>query len=210
MAELTTTSYAILGLLNIKPWSAYELTQQAQRSLRYAWPKSESHLYAEPKRLVRMGFARVSETPAGPVRTRQVYRITAAGRRALRRWLESEPAPPQLEFEAVLRLFYADATDKAAVLSALTHTHDDLLERYAEGMALAEGWLDGEAPFPERLHISALVAVFTRDLLQLMIRWSEFAQREIDQWPKTDDLGMTKRTRELLQRIVDERRVLGA
>ena len=66
MAELTTTSYAILGLLNIKPWSAYELTQQAQRSLRYVWPKSESHLYAEPKRLVRMGFARVTETAGGP------------------------------------------------------------------------------------------------------------------------------------------------
>src|SRR4051794_8528186 len=107
--ELTTTSYAILGLLSIKPWSAYELTQQARRSLRYAWPKSESHLYAEPKRLARLGFARVTEAPAGPVRTRQVYAITAAGRRALRAWLKSEPAPPQLEFEAVLRLFYADA-----------------------------------------------------------------------------------------------------
>ena len=133
MAELTTTSYAILGLLNIKPWSAYELTQQAQRSLRYAWPKSESHLYAEPKRLVRLGFARVTETPAGPVRTRQVYRITAAGRRALKRWLESEPAPPQLEFEAVLRLFYADATDKDAVLSTLAHTQDDLAAALRRG-----------------------------------------------------------------------------
>ena len=136
MAELTTTSYAILGLLNIKPWSAYELTQQAQRSLRYVWPKSESHLYAEPKRLVRMGFARVTEAPAGPVRTRQVYRITAAGRRALKRWLESEPAPPQLEFEAALRLFYADATNKDAVLAALKHTQEDLQQRYAEGMLL--------------------------------------------------------------------------
>jgi DNA-binding PadR family transcriptional regulator len=210
MAELTTTSYAILGLLNIKPWSAYELTQQAQRSLRYAWPKSESHLYAEPKRLVRMGFARATEAPAGPVRTRQVYRITAAGRRALERWLESEPAPPQVEFEAVLRLFYADATDKAAILSALARTHDDLEERYAEGTALVQTWLDGDAPFPERLHISALVAAFTRDLLLMMIEWSEFAQREIEQWPRTEGLGMTRRTRELLQRIVDETPILDA
>jgi DNA-binding PadR family transcriptional regulator len=208
MAELTTTSYAILGLLNIKPWSAYELTQQAQRSLRYAWPKSESHLYAEPKRLVQMGFARVTEAPAGPVRTRQVYRITAAGRRALERWLESEPAPPQLEFEAVLRLFYADATDKDAVLAALAHTEAEVRRRYAEGMALAATWLDGDAPFPERLHISALVAAFTRDLLQLMIQWSEFAQREVNRWPRTDGLGMTKRTRELLQRILDEQPVI--
>ena len=209
MAELTTTSYTILGLLNIKPWSAYELTQQAQRSLRYVWPKSESHLYAEPKRLVRMGFARMTETPAGPVRTRQVYRITAAGRRALKRWLETEPAPPQLEFEAALRLFYADATDKDAVLSALMHTQEDLEQRYAEGMLLVDAWLGGEAPFPERLHISALVAAFTRDLLQLMIQWSEFAQREIERWPRTDDLGMTQRTRDLLQRLADEDPVMG-
>ena len=210
MAELTTTSYAILGLLNIKPWSAYELTQQAQRSLRYAWPNSESHLYAEPKRLVRLGFARVTETSAGPVRTRQVYRISAAGRRALKEWLETGPAPPQLEFEAVLRLFYADATDKNAILSALARTQDDLHKRYAEGMALVEAWLGGQAPFPERLHISALVAVFNRDLLSLMIQWSEFAQREIEQWPRTDGLGMTQRTRDLLQRVIKEQPVVGA
>jgi PadR family transcriptional regulator, regulatory protein AphA len=210
MAEPTTTSYAILGLLNIKPWSAYELTQQAQRSLRYAWPKSESHLYAEPKRLVHMGFARVTETPAGPVRTRQVYRITPAGRRALKRWLESEPAPPQLEFEAVLRLFYADATDKDAVLTALARTQEDLRQRYAEGMLLVEAWLGGESPFPERLHISALVAAFTRDLLWLMIQWSEFAQREVAHWPQTDGLGMTERTRDLLQRLGDEQPVMEA
>jgi PadR family transcriptional regulator, regulatory protein AphA len=208
MAELTTTSYAILGLLDIQPWSAYELTQQAQRSLRYAWPKSESHLYAEPKRLVRLGLARMTEAPAGPVRTRQVYRITASGRRALRSWLESDPASPQLEFEAILRVFYADAAGKDAVLATLAHTRDDLQRRYAEGMALVEAWLDGQTPFPDRLHISALVSVFIRDLLALMIDWSEFAHREIEQWPRTDGLGMTRRTRDLFQRIVDEQAII--
>lgn len=119
-------------------------------------------------------------------------------------------APPQLEFEAVLRLFYADATNKDAVLSALAHTQEDLRRRYAEGLPLVEAWLGGESPFPERLHISALVAAFTRDLLCLMIQWSEFAQREIDQWPRTDGLGMTERTRELLQRLRDERPIMDA
>jgi DNA-binding PadR family transcriptional regulator len=208
MPELTTTSYAILGLLNIKPWSAYELTQQAQRSLRYAWPKSESHLYAEPKRLVRLGLARATEAPAGPVRTRQVYRITAAGRRALGRWLETEPASPQLEFEAVLRLFFADASHKAAALATLAHTEEDLRDRYAEGMKLVDAWLADEAPFPERLHLSALVAAFNQDLLLLMIRWSEFAHREIETWPRTDGLGMTEQTREVLQRIAAEQPVI--
>ena len=159
---------------------------------------------------MRLGLARVTETPVGPVRTGQVYRITAAGRRALKRWLESEPAPPQLEFEAVLRLFYADRDGQDVVLSTLAHTQDDLQERYVEGMVLVEAWLGGETPFPERLHISALVAAFTRDLLLLMIHWSELAQREINQWPRTDGLGMTQRARDLLQRISDEQPIIDA
>jgi hypothetical protein len=54
------------------------------------------------------------------------------------------------------------------------------------------------------------VAAFNRELLSLMIRWSAFAEREIERWPRTDGLGMTKRTRELLQRIVDEEPIMGA
>ena len=50
--RLTTSSYAVLCLLAIRPWSGYELTQQATRSLRFAWPKSERLLYSEPKKLV--------------------------------------------------------------------------------------------------------------------------------------------------------------
>ncbi len=206
--HLTTTSYAVLGLLNLRPWSAYELTQQAKRSLRYTWPNSESHLYAEPKRLVSMGLARVAEKPAGPRRTRQVYRITAAGRRALEGWLATEPTPPQMEFEAMLRLLYADAGDKHDLLAALDATRRKVEDSYEEGLQILRGYLEGEAPFPERLHISVLVGTFARDLLWLLLRWSEFAHAEVGRWPRTDGLGMTKRTRELLEALVAEQPVL--
>ena len=56
--ELTTTSYAILGLLAVRPWSTYELAAQMRRNLHYFWPRAESNVYAEPKRLVAGGFAR--------------------------------------------------------------------------------------------------------------------------------------------------------
>ena len=62
---LSTTSYAILGMLAMRPWTAYELTQQLRRSLRYCWPKAESVLYDEPKRLVRLGLATAHHEPAG-------------------------------------------------------------------------------------------------------------------------------------------------
>ena len=74
--KLTTTGYAILCLLAIKPWSTYELAQQMRRSLHHIWPRAESNVYAEPKRLVEAGLAKaelqkVGERPARCTRSRR-------------------------------------------------------------------------------------------------------------------------------------------
>ena len=79
---LTPTSYAILGLLAVKPWTTYELAQQMDRALGRFWPRAESKLYEEPKKLVAHGLARASSETVGK-RRRTVYTITAKGRRAL-------------------------------------------------------------------------------------------------------------------------------
>ena len=76
LPDLTTTSYAILGLLTIKPWPTYELAQM-QRD-RFVWPRAESNLYAEPKKLIAHGFASAHPEPRGK-RRRTVYSITPGG-----------------------------------------------------------------------------------------------------------------------------------
>ena len=58
---LTTTSYAILGLLSVRSWSTYELTQQMDRSLGRIWPRAQSKLYEEPKKLAAGGYARARQ-----------------------------------------------------------------------------------------------------------------------------------------------------
>jgi len=98
---LTTTSHALLGLLSVKPWTTYELAKQVQRSLGWFWPRAERKLYEEPKRLVEAGLATATEQLTGK-RPRTVYAITTAGRKALRDWLGEQPAPPALEFEAMI------------------------------------------------------------------------------------------------------------
>jgi PadR family transcriptional regulator AphA len=66
--QLTTTSYAILSLLALREYSAYELIQRMERSLQFYWPRAQSKLYEEPKKLVAAGFARSREEPAGRLR----------------------------------------------------------------------------------------------------------------------------------------------
>src|SRR5689334_22534988 len=97
----TTTSYAVLGLLSVRPWTTYELAKQVQRSLNWFWPRAERKLYDEPKRLVDQGLATAKRERTGQ-RPRTLYDITAAGRAALAAWLSEPPAPRGGEFEGMV------------------------------------------------------------------------------------------------------------
>ena len=198
--SLSTTSYAILGMLAVQPWTAYELTQQMRRSLRHCWPKAESVLYDEPKRLVRLGLATARHEPAGR-RTRAVYAITEQGRGALRAWLATQPGPPRFELETMLRLVYADQGSKEDLLAAVQAARSWATARWADGQQQARGYLADGGPFPGRLHIIALFARFYADLFELIIAWANLAEAEIQAWPRTNDLGLTKQARGLLEEM---------
>src|SRR4029450_9725881 len=86
--SLTTTSYAVLSILALRDHSTYDLTRQMRISLHYMWPRAESNVYAEPKRLVAAGLAKSREEWTGS-RRRTIYSITQAGVTALADWLAS-------------------------------------------------------------------------------------------------------------------------
>src|SRR6266545_2781075 len=84
--SLTTTSYAVLAQLTVHPWSTYELARQRVRYFRYVWPRAESAIYREVKRLAAMRLVAAKREFVGK-RPRTVYSITEAGRQVLREWL---------------------------------------------------------------------------------------------------------------------------
>jgi PadR family transcriptional regulator AphA len=206
-SRITTSSYAVLALLAIQPWTAYELTQQATRSLRFAWPKSERLLYSEPKKLVDHGLATAHDEPIGK-RTRAVYTITNEGRAALQAWMTTSPEPPALEAEALLRLLFAENGSTDDLIAALDAMAEDAAEMYEQVTRINTDYLDGQHPFPERTHLSVLFATFQLELFDLMVKWVEFAKTEIATWPSSEGLGMTDRTEAILRSVKDRRSVL--
>ncbi len=200
---MTTSSYAVLGLLDLKPWTGYELTNQAQRSLRYAWPKSTRLLYSEPKKLVELGYATTHTEEMGN-RSRNVYEITDEGRAALTEWTGSRTQPPRIEVEALLRLLFADHGTIDELSGALDELEADVGEHHEAIVELMASYLDDGHPFPERTHLSVLFATFQIEMFKSIERWIEFARSEIDEWPTTKGLGMTQRTEELTRLLADD------
>jgi DNA-binding PadR family transcriptional regulator len=115
---LTTTSYAVLAQLAVHPWSTYELAQQRVRYFRYVWPRAESAIYREVKRLAAMGLAVAKREYVGK-RPRTVYSITDAGRQVLREWLDTPVSPFAMDFEAMIRLFIAPLGTKEQLVATL-------------------------------------------------------------------------------------------
>jgi len=105
----STTELVILGLIAFGERSGYDLAQQVERSIGYLWGPSRSQIYKVLPRLVEQSLVRAREVQQRDRPDKAVYRITPAGRRALRSWLEEvdeEPVGGPNEF--VLKLFFCD------------------------------------------------------------------------------------------------------
>jgi DNA-binding PadR family transcriptional regulator len=186
--KLTTTSYLILGHLALRDWSTYELAQQLKRSTRHYWPRAESKIYEEPKKLVAHGLATATKERTGR-RPRTVYAITKQGRQALRDWLEETPQLPLVEFDGIVKVLFAEHGSKQQLLATLRSIRDQAERTREEHAALAEDLSQTGGPFPERLHLNALVFKFMWDQTETLINWATWAEQIVGKWP--DDTTRT-------------------
>jgi PadR family transcriptional regulator, regulatory protein AphA len=196
--HLTTTSYAILGQLVPRPATTYELAKRMQRNLHYFWPRAESRIYDEAKRLVRGGLARAEKSYTGK-RARTIYSITPAGREALAEWLAG-PAPRwfALETEGLLRLFVGNLGSRDDLVAAVEGMRSEAEEMLRIGKVVAKDYLAGDSEFQEQVHIRALVFDFLAEFGLGMLAWAERSLSELEGWDDLSPDGKAERALELM------------
>ena len=103
MSRAAQTELAVLGALSVAPMSGYAVRQAITDTLGHFWHESFGQIYPTLAALESAGLIRRD----GPGATSgSVFRITAAGRRRLRRLL-AEPVPTSPPRDALLlRLFF--------------------------------------------------------------------------------------------------------
>lgn len=137
----TAVTPVVLGLLASKPRSGYDIKTIVDRSTRFFWAASYGQIYPELRRLERDGLIEGESVPNG-ARDRRVYKITAAGRKALEDWLLGPSYTVELRDESLLRLFFADSLSYEQALELLENRkrgHEHLLAALREIEALPGG-----------------------------------------------------------------------
>src|SRR5215475_8310543 len=179
--QLSPTSFAILGLLSIQPFTTYELAQQMERTLSWFWPRAASMIYEEPKKLASAGLADSQVTFTGKRRS-TVYEITDAGRDALRDWLDSPAAGMRMEFEAMIKVAFADAGDTHQLRATVREIRADAEVRLAEIHDRSTEYATTGGPFPDRLPIAAITGKLLMGQYEAVVRWAQWAEDTIAEW----------------------------
>lgn len=113
--------HVLLGLLHETPRTGYALARALREELDPIWSAGFSQIYPALARLRRSGWVRLRILGPRDGPRRLLYRVTASGRRELRRWLELPPPAPPGHDEGLARLAFLDAlplTERRQVLAA--------------------------------------------------------------------------------------------
>jgi DNA-binding PadR family transcriptional regulator len=172
-SDLTPFSYAILALVGEGGAGPHDIVRMMRQGRMY-WTAAESHYYAEPKRLERLGYL-VSRKEPGRTRERTHYMLTEPGREALRDWLAEPAALPRIQHEAIVKLLAADLGDDETLLASLRAMRADIADAHASLDVAAE--IAGTLPHRERY--LRLVHALGRRLLVAHEDWLDDVEREL-------------------------------
>jgi len=171
----TAVTWAVLGLLGMKPMSGYDIKRAVDRTIRHFWAASYGQIYPELKRLEEVGWISGKDASQGE-RARRIYKLTAQGGRELEAWLHGYETRIEMRDESLLRLFFADALPRDEALGLLSARR----EGYRMMLAYLRSLDDGEGADPPFVD---LVYRWGLGYCEWGIEWCDRQERRLRQAP---------------------------
>ncbi|WP_455542470.1 PadR family transcriptional regulator [Intestinibacter sp.] len=135
---MRTLKYAILGLMNQKQMTGYDLTKQFESTLNEFWHAKHSQIYPELKKLTEEGLIEYHTEISGSSLKKKVYSITENGKKDLHTWLlKSVPLThtPKDEFRLKVFFFSNLKTEEELMhLQTQLSQHEDRLQHLRQNM----------------------------------------------------------------------------
>jgi len=181
--------HAILGFVNERPRSGYDLKKEFDRSVAHFWPANQSQIYRTLARLTDAGMVEVRVVQQEGKPNRKVYHITDAGLAELRRWLRTPLPLSNLREAFLIQFFFADAIsieEIVALLESRAAEHRARLEFYRQ----ARQWQEEHPPKGKWDRVlQPLIVEGGMMLEETWLSWLERALGEVKKLPPLEAEG---------------------
>ncbi|MCS5422976.1 MULTISPECIES: PadR family transcriptional regulator [Psychrilyobacter] len=109
---MRTLKYAILGLLNRRPMTGYDIGKEFNYELSEFWYAKHSQIYPELKRLAKEEFVTYDIEISGDILEKKQYSITEKGQKELLMWLHKDEIIEKTPKDVFrLRMYFSNNLD---------------------------------------------------------------------------------------------------
>ncbi len=133
MSRNSSTRFALLGLLTLKPMTGYEMRKFIDSSISFFWRESYGNIYPILKQLSRDGMVEVREKRQSGRPDRKIYRLTRRGRDEFRNWQRQSTEEEHFKSELLLKLFFGcqlSPQERQVMLGNFAEQQSRLLDTY--------------------------------------------------------------------------------
>ena len=120
-------NYAILGLLNTRPMTGYDLKKIIQKSSYLYWSGNNNQIYKGLLHLQNEGLVTSQTEHQEGSPSKKIYTISENGKQQLRKWiLESPKEPPEFKKEFLIQLACSGDLDFDEIITILNHYKESI------------------------------------------------------------------------------------
>ena len=174
--------HAILGFLNLKPLTGYDLKKAFDQSVRHFWPANQSQIYRTLAQMTEEGLLEKEVVAREERLDMKIYQISPKGKDELLRWLAT-PLPEQDSREPFLiQIFFGGQLSDPALLNLLNQqlkmAESQLMVYEATYQAsLARASLSTD---PRAFFLSMLTLDYGKKANQSLLEWLREAIEQIE------------------------------
>lgn len=163
--------YAILGFLQYKPMSGYDMKKMVDNSISHFWSADQSLIYRTLANLTKNSLVEVEVVFQDSRPNSKVYYITDSGREKFRKWLNSPIERMDVRVSWLIQLFFANELSDEKIIKLLTGFLDQLENSVASYANYAKSDMEDD-------HISKRDKFFKT----LTLDYGEMVNKSIQNW----------------------------
>jgi len=177
--------YGLLGTINWKSMTGYELDREFKESLQYIWHATTSQIYSELGKMEQDGWLISERVVQDEKPNRRVYSITEKGRAELLEWLSAPEINPKGDIIAknafLLKVLFAGYTSKESSLKLLHSFREIYLAAKTAKASVREAIARDETDTDQEVTMYwKLVALHGEIIHEARLKWVEQAIKIVE------------------------------
>ncbi len=184
MAKSNKSRFAIMGMLASAPKSSgYDIKKLMEGSTQYFWKESYSSIYPVLGALIEEGLIIQHENLSKSGRQRNVYELTAKGKRELKEWMNKPVEWEQFRNELLLKLFFGEFVPLSTTRKHVEEFHQMLIGKDKIYQTIKDKLLLNQKNEPG-LPYWLMTLDFGLSQVKAALEWCESALKQYDKLKK--------------------------